>query len=233
MLYVYFGNDAIRVRQEAFDFVHTLTEDDSLVTTISSDRYEEGVLIDIAEGSSLFGGTQVCVIDTPSEDSEVFQHVMEQLEVMKVSQNHFIIIESALKADEKKKLLSQATKFEELTSDKKEKFNAFLLTDALLRRDKKSLWLLLMEAQKNELSNEEITGVLFWQIKILRLVEKTKSAEEAGQKPFVYSKAKRALTNFKKEELDTMSRTLLSIYHDGHLGRCDTALALEKWVLTI
>ncbi len=233
MLYVYFGNDAIRVRQKAFDFVHTITEDDSLVTTISSDRYEEGIITDIAEGSSLFGGIQVCVIDTPSEDSEVFLHVMEQLAVMQDSHNHFILIESVLKADEKKKIQSRATKFEELTSEKKEKFNAFLLTDALLRRDKKSLWLLLMEAQTNGLSNEEIIGVLFWQVKILRLVEKTKSAEEAGQKPFVYSKAKRALMNFKKGDLDSISKNLLTIYHDGHLGRHDTALALERFVLTV
>jgi hypothetical protein len=68
---------------------------------------------------------------------------------------------------------------------------------------------------------------------MLRLAERTKSAEEAGQKPFVYSKAKRALSAFKEGELDSISRDLLSIYHDGHLGKRDIDLALERWVLTL
>lgn len=233
MLSVFFGNDAVQVRQKAFAFLQTLTESDSLVTHITADRYDEGIISDLAGGSSLFGGGQVCVIDTPSEDSVVLESVMESLALMGGSANQFVLIETSLTAPHKKKIQSHAKIVEEIDGTKKEKFNAFSLTDAFLRKDKKSLWLLLMEAQKQGLSNEEIIGVLFWQIKTLRLVERTSSAEEAGQKPFVYSKAKRALSNFKKGELDTLSKSLLTIYHEGHLGTHDTALALEKWVLTL
>ncbi len=233
MLSVFFGNDVIHVRQKAFDFVHTLAGEDTSITHITPDHYEEGMITDVAEGVSLFGGVQVCIIDTPSEDPVMFEGVCARLDLMGASAHYFVLIESALNASDKKKLEAHATKFEELTAEKKERFNTFLLADAFLRRDKKSLWLLLQEAWREGIANEEIIGVLLWQVKILRLVEKTKSAEEAGQKPFVYGKAKRALTNFKKGELDQIAEDLLVIYHDGHLGKHDTALALEKWVLTI
>ncbi len=233
MISVFFGNDVIGVRTKAFDFVHSLTEEGSGITHVTPDHYEEGMIADVAEGASLFGGMQVCVIDTPSEDQAMYVSVVERLEMMKTSPHHFVLIESTLTAPEKKKFEAHATHFEELTAEKKERFNTFLLTDAFLRRDKKSLWILLQEAWGAGISNEEIIGVLLWQVKILRLVEKTKSAEESGQKPFVYQKAKRALSSFKKGELDSISRELLIIYHDGHLGKHDTGLALEKWVLSL
>lgn len=233
MLYVYFGNDTPRVRQKAFDFSRTLNEGDIQVTALTAQYYEEGMITDAAEGVSLFGGGQVIIIDTLSEDPTAFSSLLNLLLVMETSPHHFVMIEGALNATEKKKITKHAVSAEEITADKKERFNAFLLTEALLRKDKKSLWLLLAEAWKEGLSNEEIVGILLWQVKVLRLVEKTTSAEEAGQKPFVYSKAKRALIGFNKGDLEQMSRELLSIYHDGHAGRVDTSIGLEEWVLKL
>lgn len=234
MLHVYFGNDVTRVRQRAFEFLQSVVEEDALVTKVTSESYGTGMLEELTAGTSLFGGTQVVLMDTLSEGgADIFAEILEGLEAMEASVNRFIMIEAALAAAEKKKVEAAATKAIEVTGEKKEKFNAFLMTDALLRKDKKSLWLLLQEAWSEGLSNEEIIGVLFWQVKTLRLVQKTKSAEEAGQKPFVYSKAKRALGSFKEGELDRLSEGLLVAYHDGHLGRVDTGLALEKWVLSL
>lgn len=231
MLYVYFGSDTAGVRQKAFDFVQTLTDGDTLITNITEENYQTGIIEDLAEGVSLFSAEQVVVLDTPSESEDFFEGVLSRLVLLKESKNHFVVIEGALTAGNKKKIESHACTSEEIEGGKKEKFNTFALTDALLRRDKKSLWLLLMDAWKAGITNEAIIGVLFWQIKILRLAEKTKSAEEAEQNSFVYQKAKRALSIFKKGEPDTLSRKLLTIYHDGHLGKCDTSLALEQWVL--
>jgi len=233
MLYLYYGNDASKVRHKAFQFIETLTQGQFLATHVTKDNYVPGMILDYAEGASLFGNTEVIVIDTVSEDDAVFEQVLEFLPIMADSANHFILVEGVLKAPEKKKIQSHTTSVEEITGEAKDKFNTFLLTDAYLRRDKKSLWLLLMEAWKRGVSNEEIIGILFWQVKILRLVEKTKSADEARQKPFVYDKAKRALAQFKKGEIEEHSRALLSIYHDGHQGKVDTARALEKWTLSI
>ncbi len=233
MLYVYFGNDTPRVRQKAFDFSRTLVDGEVQITALTAQHYEEGMITDVAEGVSLFGGRQVIIVDTISEDQSAFSSLLNLLPVMETSPHHFVMIEGALNAAEKKKITKHAVSAEEITAEKKERFNAFLLTEALLRKDKKSLWLLLTEAWREGLSNEEIIGILFWQIKILRLVARTKNADEAGQKPFVYSKAKQALSVFKNGEVDQISRELLSIYHEGHAGKVDTNVALEQWVLKL
>ena len=233
MLHVYFGNDTTHVRQKAFDFIRTLSGEKTDVTAITAEGYEEGMIIDVAEGVSLFGEGQVFLVDTLSEDQTAFISLQSHVETMQTSSHNFVIIERALTAAEKKVMTKHAATIEEITAEKKERFNAFLLTEALLRKDKKSLWLLLTEAWREGLSNEEIIGILFWQVKIVRLAEKTKSAEEADQKPFVYSKAKRALSMFKKGEANQISRELLALYHEGHAGKVDTSIALEQWVLKL
>ena len=232
MLYVYFGNNTSEVRQKALARVHVCAGNDGQVVHITSDTYMVGSLIDLARGASLFSEKQVFLLDTPSERTEVYEDIMGNLELLKDSEHDFILIEHAVLAGDKKKF-SAYGEAHEITAEKKDSFNTFSLTDALCMRDKKTLWLLLMEARKAGVPAEEIIGVLFWQIKILRLVEKTKSAEEAGQKPFVYSKAKRALSKFKSGELEKLSRELLVLYHEGHMGKVDINLTLEKWVLTI
>jgi DNA polymerase III delta subunit len=233
MLYVFFGTDTTQVRTKAFSFLAKLNVEEKSLIKIASETYARGMIPDLTRGSSLFGGVDFFLLDTPSEDEMYLGEVLEHAALLQDSQNHFVVIENGLTADKKKIIEKHAEKIEEIKADAKVRFNTFALTDAFLERDKKSLWLLLVSAWKEGLSHEEIIGVLFWQIKILRLVEKTNSAEEAGQKPFVYSKAKRSLKNFKKGELDALSESLLRIYHDGHQGRVDIAIALEQWALTI
>lgn len=231
MLAVFFGTDVGKARTEGFSFARRAHGGEAEIIPVSADRYEPGMCADLAGGVSLFSGAHVILIDTPSENAEMFDEVMESIEIFHESVHQFVLIEQSLLAVDKKKLVGKATPFEEYALPKTEKFNAFVLTDALLNRDKKSLWLLLQEAQKNGSSYEQIIGLLFWQVKILRLAEKTSSPEEADQKPFVYNKSKRALKNFKVGELDTLSEMLITFYHEGHMGKRDMGVALEKWVL--
>jgi 16S rRNA U1498 N3-methylase RsmE len=107
------------------------------------------------------------------------------------------------------------------------------MADALLARDKKTLWILLQEAHMKEVASEEIIGVLWWQLKTLRLTYVTSTASEAGVKDFPYNKAKRAHSKFTQTDADRLSRTLLAVYHDSHSGRRDMTSALEEWVLKI
>lgn len=234
MVHSFFGNDTVQVRERAFAFLRTLTEDDTLVTRVTPETFAPGLIEDAVGGSSLFGAVQVTVLDTLSEgDVELLEDVLEELEAMRDSKNQFILIEGALSAPLQKKVEARSTSATEISVKAGEKFSTFSMADALLRRDKKSLWLLLVEARERGVSNEEIAGILFWQLKVLRLAGKTKSPEEAGQKPFPYQKAKRALGNFKEGETEKLSGELLSIYHDGHLGKVDLSTALERWILTV
>lgn len=231
MFFVYFGKESGPVREKSFAFLHTITEPDTLVTRVTADTYQEGVVADLTESVSLFEAPQVIVLDTLSEHETAFAEVLDTLSALQKSTNTFVLIEGALSAPHKKRIEACAEKIHEVNGKIPEKFNIFSLCDALLERNKKSLWLLLMEAWKNGSTNEEIIGTLMWQMKILRLAERTKTAEEAGQKTYPYDKAKRALTRFKKGEVDALARSLLVIYHEGHTGKCDLTLALEEWVL--
>lgn len=233
MLYVFFGKDGVKVRERAFAHIRKMAGSDIKVTKITAEEYVEGMLPDLAQGTSLFGGEEVILLDTPSSDSVFAEAVEHGIEMLKDSANHFVITEKHLLVGPKKMYGKHAEVMEEIASEAEEKPNNFALTDAFLDRDKKRLWLLLTEAWGRGESNEAIAGLLFWQIKILRLVERTGSPEEAGQKPFVYNKAKRALTKFKKGELDRISRELLELYHQGHQGKLDMNLALERWILSI
>lgn len=233
MLYAFFGTDTMGVRKEAFECLETLQKEGDEITKLTHTDYKEGMALELSQGVGLFGATQIIVIDTPSESETAEEDIFKNLETMQSSENRFILIDGKYDAAKKRKVTKHAEKVSEVVAGKKERFNVFSLTDALLRRDKKSLWLILMAAKKEGVSNEEIIGILFWQIKVMRLVLKTSSAEEAGQKSFVYQKTKKLVQNFKEEDVEKMSHSLVSIYHEGHQGKTDLDLALEHWVLGI
>jgi DNA polymerase III delta subunit len=233
MLHVFFGNGAVAVRLKTFAFVASLEKDGYKLERIESDQYVQGTCTDIATSVSLFGGKTVYLLDTPSSDTLFNEEVIASLPLFKASENVFVIIEEKLLAPEKKVFAKYAESMEEITSAVEVRFNAFSMADSLANKDKKTLWLQLQDAKHAGLSAEEIIGTLWWQLKSMRLSKQTKSATEAGMKDFPYNKAKRALHNFKEGELEALSRSLLALYHDGHGGKKDIDLALEKWTLSI
>jgi DNA polymerase III delta subunit len=233
MLHLFYGNDTITVRKKAHDFTAVEEKKGMKIASIETENYAEGVFTDLVGAVSLFGEKTIYVIDTPSGKTEMYDAVIENLEAFATSDNTFVIIEEALLAPQKKKFEKHAATLEEYKSAAAERFNAFGMADSLSRKDKKTLWLQLQDAKQANLSAEEIIGTLWWQLKSLRLAKNTNSAAEAGMKDFPYNKAKRALSVFKDGELETLSGGLLTVYHDGHLGKVDIDIALERWMLTI
>ena len=233
MLKVFCGNDVVGVRAAALAAAQKLTDAETSVSTIESDAYTTGVIVEAVGATSLFGGTELFVIDTPSENSDFEAEVKNHLKEMSESANTFIVIEGALLAGPKKEYSKYAESLEEFKTAATERFNTFAMADALASKDKRKLWLLFQEAKAGGLAEEEIIGVLWWQLKALRLAAAASSASEAGMKDFPYNKAKRALATFKDGELEELSHSLLTVYHDGHGGIRDIDTALEKWTLTI
>lgn len=233
MLHIFFGNGAVAVRQKAFAFALIKESEGFKLDRIDGDSFVQGVCADIAGAVSLFGEKTIYLIDTPSSDSLFNEEVLASLPLFKESENIFVIIEESLLAPAKKVFAKYAESLEEVATVSAERYNAFAMADSLSQKDKKTLWLQLQEASASGLSAEEIIGTLWWQLKTLRLAKITKSASEAGMKDFPYNKAKRALSNFKEGELEELSTRLLALYHDGHLGKRDINIALEKWTLSI
>jgi len=233
MFHVFFGNDTIAARRNAHDFLTEKSVAGSVTERIDADVYTPGILHDVAGATSLFGVETLYLIDTPSHQKDFFADVLEQLDALAESPNTFVIIEEAMLAPEKKKFAQYAETITEYKKTATERFNAFAMADSLAKKNKRMLWVQLQEANKAGLSPEEIIGTLWWQLKSLRLAALTKNAAEAGMKDFPYNKARQSLKNFKTGELEELSERLLKLYHAGHSGRVDIALALEKWTLTV
>ncbi len=230
MLKVFYGTDRTAVR----DAAQKEYEKVGVAPTIIEDMtYVSGAVASAVGAASLFGGTECFVLDTPSGDDDFEKEVTGSLKELAASQNIFIVLESALLADAKKKYGKHTTTIEEFAATKSERFNSFAIAEALAKKDKKNMWVLLNQAQAAGLRNEEIIGMLWWQLKALRLARLTSSAEEAGMKDFPYKKATQSLRNFKGGEVEQLSRSLLELYHLAHQGKRDMDLALEEWVLKV
>jgi hypothetical protein len=234
MLQVFYGNDQLQVREQAHVYIDSVLGEGQEAVRLESDNYESGLLSSVSGAMSLFSSSNVYVVDTPSLNKDFYAELMDLVEALVLSSNTFVLIEKDINAADKKKFTKHT---EDLHLYKKtaskDFFNVFKMAEALSRKDKRSLWVLLCEAKRNGLSAEEITGTLWWQLKTMRLASLTSSAEEAGVKDFPYNKAKQTLRNFKDGELEALSFSLMNLYHDGHKGKRDIDMALEEWVLKV
>jgi DNA polymerase III delta subunit len=233
MLKIFCGNDEVKIRDEATKMVENFAKKGFAVEIIDEENFSPGIFADAAGGESLFGTKTCYVVDTPSSKTEFYESIKENLPVLSESENIFIVIEGTLLAPEKKVFTKYAESIEELKKDSALRFNTFSLTDALAKKDKKNLWLLFHEAKLSGIALEEIVGVLWWQLKTLRLAALTKSAEEAGIKDFPYNKARRELSKFKDGELEMLSNSLNTLLHESRLGLCDLDISLERFLLRL
>lgn len=233
MYVVFYGSDRKKVRDKVTAYLEENMSTDDTLTTIEAADFQVGQVTDALGASSLFGGGEWFVLDTPTDNVDFAEEITSSLKELEVAKNTFVIIEGALLAPAKKKYAKRAAEMIEFAADKVERFNVFSLTEALAAKDKRRLWVLLQEAKLSGSRPEEIVGILWWQLKSLRLVAVTKTAAEAGMKDFPYNKARQALGKFSAGEVDRLSQSLLEVYHDGHAGVRDMEEALEGWVLKV
>lgn len=233
MYVVFFGSDRNGVRDAATKYIDENMPKDASLTTLDSVDYQSGHVSDSLGASSLFGGEEWFLFDTPSGQDEFKEEVESSLKEMAESNNTFIVLEGSLLAPAKKTLAKFAVEIKENKAKKDERFNSFSLAEALANRDKRRLWVLLQEARLSGVREEEVVGIMWWQLKVMRLARVTKSATEAKIKEFPYNKAKKALSKFKEGEIEKFSQSLLELYHDGHAGIKDMSSSLERWVLKL
>tara|TARA_B100002051_G_scaffold276694_1_gene326990 strand:+ start:35884 stop:36585 length:702 start_codon:yes stop_codon:yes gene_type:complete len=233
MYVVFYGNDRTGVRNNASSYINKNLPEGATLTTIEGKSYEPGQITDALGATSLFGGVEWFVLDTPSDNSDCNEEVKGALKEMAESINTFVILEGALLAPAKKSYSKYAADTSESKQDAIERLNVFGAAEALAAKDRRSLWLAIADLRREGVPPEELIGILWWQLKSLRLAKQTSSAAEAGMKDFPYNKAKRALAKFTDGEVERLSQSLLELYHDGHAGVKEIDLALEEWCLKI
>jgi hypothetical protein len=237
MLYLIHGSDTDKtlVKFQALISALRVKRPDAEVFNIQSDSFKVAEFENLIVGQGLFEQKYIVVANSICEVDTVREEIVTRLLDMTQSPNVFVFREGVLDTKTKKEFEKHATKQEEhvVRKGEEQRFNIFSLADALGRRDSKALWVLYTRALRACAVPEEIHGTLAWQVRSMLATSVSKSADEAGQKPFTYSKAKQFLRNYTSEELKKMSSELVALYHDAHRGIHDLDIALERWILRV
>jgi hypothetical protein len=157
-------------------------------------------------GAGLFFTKCVVVFTNIFEKEENLDFVLEKLNLMGESNNDFIFLEGKLNKvilDSFKKARAELNVFES-TKEKTEKFNNFLLANALEDRDKLNLWIYFRQAIENGVEMEALIGVLFWKAKDMLLKKDFRKFSEIELKNFA-AKLSYLLPEARKEGKDAES----------------------------
>jgi len=237
MLYALYGDDVVSGKAKLISLVESLEKKkpDASRIQFNEDNFNISHLDELLGIQGLFEARCIVVLDRVLKIKENKDAVLARLDNIARSPNVVILFEEHLDASTKKKLEKYSEKVQifEKKNARAEPFNIFALTGALGSRDKMRLWVLYHKAKAGGVSDEEIHGLLFWQLKCMLISIKETNAIKAGLKPFVFNKAKSTTKNYTKEELQTFARELVRRYHEARRGRYGLDTALERFILEI
>lgn len=230
MIYVFHGSKTLDKFNKLIENL-LKKKPDASIFKINSESYSPDSLQELIQGQGLFEKKYVVSLNGLLQEEEILSNLKEIAE----SENIFVFWEESIDKKTLKKLEKYSEKISgiEDIKEKKETFNMFSFSDSLGKRDKKQLWILYQRALQQSVRPEEIHGIFVWQAKSMILASSTDSAKEANMKEFPYNKAKGYAKNFTKEELQSLLRRLVSIYHDSRRGIHEFDVAMEKFVLEV
>lgn len=240
MIYFFYGTDKDKARKKARELADVLLKKkpDASFFQMDDENFSLAKLEEFIGGQGLFENKYIVFLNSVLQNKEAREVVLEKLREAAESPNIFIFLEgkmdkATMSKIEKKVEKTQEFKAVEIESTVKEKFNIFSLADIFGRRDKKNLWVLYQQAIFQNAAPEEVSGILFWQLKSMIVASKSKSAKEAGLNPYVFQKSKSLAQNYSGEEMEKLSSALVSVYHDSRRGIHDFDIALERFILGI
>jgi len=215
MIYLFVGEDRNKKLSAYEKFVKSLPKETE-VFSFSKDNWNEMEIESLYSGSGLFFSKSAVVLSNVLEKEDTREFILEKLPLIEESQNDFIFIEDKLpKAvlDAFKKARAEINYFEEDKYAKKgkEKFNSFLLANALGSKDKLNLWISFRQAVERGVALEELVGVLFWKVKDMIL--------------------KRNFTKFSQEELKALSARLSYLLPEARSKGPNAEEVFEQFLL--
>ena len=170
-------------------------------------------LTTLASTEALFGGVRSFLL-IGAINSERQEEFLDLAEVFVRSPHTFVCEEEKLLKAPTTQLQKAGAKIEVFAKEvQKEKFNVFALANVFAVRDRRRLWLALLEAARAGVAPEALAGMLHWKVRVML----------SDARPGRYSRA----------ELTEISRKLVVLYHDSHRGQGDLALLLERFALTL
>ncbi|MFQ5662138.1 MAG: hypothetical protein ACE5F2_02705 [Candidatus Paceibacteria bacterium] len=245
MIYLLYGTDTIKTRKK----LHTLLDSmftkkpDASYVRVDEENFNEDRIEEFIGSQGLFENKYIIVFDNLFADKEVKEKILKKIKEISQSQNIFIFLEEKLNKTELNRFEKYAEKIQKIDVETKpaqgwsgsgrKKFDIFSLTDAFGKRDKRELWVLYQKAKLNNVSDEEVHGILFWQVKSMILSLNARDAKSSELNPFVFRKSLGFLKNYSESELKKFSQLLVSLYHDTRKGIHEMDTALERFILQI
>lgn len=214
MIYLFTGDDAKKKFQAYEKFVNTLSGKME-VFTFSRNNFDINQIEGFYAGAGLFFSECAVVFQHILEREENVDMILKKLPTMSTSSNTFVFLESKLNKpvlDAFKKSKAEINLFV-LSKEKKEKFNNFLLANALGNKDKLSLWIYFRQAMDLGVGMEELIGVLFWKVKDMIL--------------------KKNFSKFKEEDLQNIASRLSVLLPEARKKGLDDQAAFEQFILEI
>lgn len=191
-------------------------------------RYEtlHGDVSFLKDAQDLFGEKKLVIVS-----SAHFSEFEQDIAVYSVSPHYFIFCVEKLLAPERKKLDKIPIIDCVVPKQTKQEFNLFAFSDAFALKNKKNLWVLYQKAKREGVAEEQIIGILLWQIRIFLIVLHGQE-KEASINPFVVGKAKKALPSFTQASLEGYMKDLVSMYHDARRGK-NLENNFERFILSL
>ena len=166
MIYLFTGDDTKNKFISYEKFIKSIPTS-TAIFFINRNEFNPIQIESFYSGSSLFSVLSAVIFQNIFEREETKDFVLEKLKLMKESANSFIFLEGKLNKsilDAFKKVRAELNIFE-LSKEKKEKFDNFLVANAFGKRDKLNMWIYFRQAMEKGVGMEELIGVLFWKIK--------------------------------------------------------------------
>lgn len=235
MLYVLYGTDRKKGKEKLEALISALhgKRPDAARLRFDEGAFAASNLEELIYSQGLFSSRSIIALDGVLDDATNKEALLARVNDIASSENIFVVLAGKLDTATKTKLQKHAQKVQtfDLVEKKDRPFNTFSLADAFAERDSLKLWTRYHEAKLRDISDEEIHGLLFWQVKSLLLAAGAESAKAAGLNPFVYGKAARALRNYSRDELRRRSFDLVRLYHDARRGKHELGSALEQFIV--
>lgn len=234
MLYLIYGTDTHKTRKKLHELLDLVQKKrpNSEVFKMNTESFSEASLEEMTHSQGLFENKYIVILDNLFEKKDMKETVLEKVSQMSVSDNIFFMIETKVDSSSLKKIEKLAEKtFVFDKREEKESTNIFSITNGLLEKNKKKLWISYIDFISQGVAPEEIHGIFFWQVKNMIIASRVDNVKDSGLSPFAYKNALSGSKKYKPEELIVMSNSLVDLTHRVRLGKGDLNIMLEKWVL--
>lgn len=207
----------------------------SEIFKITTENWKEEQFDGLLSSQGLFEQKYIVVLDFLFEQKDIKEKILDNLEKMQSTEHWFLVLEGKIDVASAKKIEKASYKTQEFEKKetKKESPAVFSITDELLKRDKKKMWIRYVDLINQKVPPEEIHGIIFWAVKNMIIASRADSQKDSGLSPFVYKNSLSGSRNYKLEELQKMAEDLVEMVHKVRTGEGDMEEMLEKWMLGV